>query len=202
MRYYLAKFFRYIPQINGMKVLTGVDNFSVISVDSQQALSELQAHPDNIPLVELTEEEATQASKFYGETRGYRKAYSDVEGLEPDPDELEAGKRKTKVYLTPDLNKAVVSLMKKAFKFHVDIEMEDRKAGKLDLEGRKRKEYDKNMHDELEKLTKRLNTIDEIVQAREEVLGIEMSKDLAKRLGHWDDEKNTRKSKVSFGLKF
>ncbi len=202
MAYYLAKFFRYIPQIDGMQVITCVDNFNIINITTAEALSALQAHPDNIPFVELTEEEATQASKFYGETRGYRKAYSDLEGLEPDAEELAKGSRKTKVYLTPQLEKAVISLMKKAFKFHVDIEMEDRKKGKLDLEGKKRKDYDKSMHDELEKMSKRMNTIKEIAEAREDVLGIEMSKDLAKKLGRWDDTKDARKAKTNYGYKF
>jgi hypothetical protein len=202
MKYYLAKFFRYVPQISGMQVITGVDNFTIIKVTTDQALTELQAHPDNIPLVELTEIEATDACKFYGETRGYRKAYSDVEGLEPDADELVKGKRKTKVYITPAQEQAVISLMKKAFKLHIEEEMKDRKAGKPELTGKSRKQYDKNIHVALLEKLDTLNTIDDIVEAREQVLGIEMSKDLAVRKGLWDEQKNLRKGKMQYGVRF
>jgi hypothetical protein len=201
MKYYLAKFFRYIPQINGMNVIGGIDNFSVITA-TDAALAELRAHPDDIPVTEITEEEATSRS-FYGETRGYRRAYSDVEGLAPDPDELAKGKRKTKVYITDAQKAAVTSLMKKAMHFHLDVEMDDRKKEKLDLEGKKRPKYDKKKHDDLKKDIDKLKTIDEIVQAREEVLGIEMSKDLAVRLNKWDESKDRRKGfPLKFGYKF
>ena len=181
MKYYLAKFFRYIPTISGMKIIGGVDNFTIISIETDAALAELKVHPDNIPTVELTEAEATVAPKYYGETRGYRKAYSDLEGLEPDADELAKGQRKTKVYMTPEITAATISLMKKAFKLHIDDEMKDRKDGK-----RKGKNYDKKKHDDLIKDVDKYKNIDEIVDAREELLGIEMSKDRASRLGKWD----------------
>jgi hypothetical protein len=202
MAYYLAKFFRYIPVIDGMSHITGVDNFNIINVTTDAALAELQAHPDDIPLIELTEEEATQACKYYMETRGYRSAYSDLEGLEPDPESLAQGKRKTKVPLSDDLKPAVISLLKKAFKMHINEEMNHRKKNKPNLDGSKRPKYHQQKHDELLAMVDTLNTIDDIHKARELVIGIEMTKDLASRLGLWDDTRNTRKEKVKFGVQF
>jgi len=202
MAYYLAKFFRYIPQIDGIEHISCIDNFNIINVTSDAALEALQKHPDNIPLVELTEEEATQAHKFYNETRGYRSAYSDIEGLTPDPESLAQGKRKTKVYLTDDLKPVVISLLKKSFKFHIDQEMHDRKNKIPNLDGTKKPNYDAAKHAELLSMVDSLNTIDDIHKAREDVLGIEMVKDLASRLGLWDDTINGRKDRVQFGVKF
>jgi len=202
MAYYLAKFFRYIPVIDGMSHITGVDNFNIINVTTDAALAELMAHPDNIPLVEITEQEATQASKYYLETRGYRSAYSDVEGLEPDPESLAKGKRKTKVPLPDDLKPAVISLLKKAFKMHIDEEMKDRRNNKPHLDGSKRPPHDENKHRELLSSVDGLNTIDDLHKARESVLGIEMTKDLASRLNLWDDTRNARKEKIKYGVQF
>lgn len=201
-KYFLAKFYRYIPQIEGMKGITGVDNFNIVKVSTDAALAELTAHPDEIPFIELTELEATQGSKFYGETRGYRKAYSDVEGLEPDPESLAEGKRKTKVYLTPELEAATISLMKKAFHFHIDDEMACREYGEPDLDGNPRPPHSPERHTELKAFVDGLTTIDEIVEARETILGIEMCKDLAKRKGLWNDERNVRIDRVKFGVQF
>lgn len=201
MKYYLAKFFRYIPQINGMTVIGCVDNFNIIRI-TDAALVELQAHPDNIPLAEISEDEAN-VRNFYGETRGFRKAYSDVEGLTPDADELAKGDRKTKVYMTDAQKASSISLMKKAMHFHVDIEMDDRKKEKKELDGKPRPKHDAKKHTDLRKDIDKLKTIDEIVQAREEMLGIEMSKDLATRLGKWDSSRNIRKDfPLKFGYKF
>ena len=47
-----------------------------------------------------------------------------------------------------------------------------------------------------------LSSIDDHVEARETVLGHEMSKDLASRKGLWDDTRNARKEKVKFGYQF
>ena len=197
MKYYLAKFFRYIPTISGMKIIGGVDNFNIVSIETDAALAELKAHPDNIPMIELTEIEATQANKFYGETRGYRKAYSDLENLEPDADELAKGQRKTKVHMTSEITAATISLMKKGFRLHIDEEMKDRKAGK-----HKGKNYEKKKHDDLHARVDAFATIDEIVDAREELLGIEMSKDRANRLGKWDNTTDNRIGRVKFGVQF
>lgn len=75
---------------------------------------------------ELTEFEYQEASKFYGECREYRSAYSDVEGLEPDPDSLSEGKRKTKVYKTPEIEAATVSLMKKITRLRIKEVFDER----------------------------------------------------------------------------
>ena len=137
-KYFITKFYRYIPQIEGMTNITGVDNLNIIKASSDSVLEQLAAHPDQISFMEITELEATQATKFYGETRGYRKAYSDSEGLEPDADELANGKRKTKVYITPELEAATISLMKKAFHFQIDEEMACRQLGEHDINGNPR----------------------------------------------------------------
>jgi len=195
MKYYLAKFLRFVPQIAGVEHISAVDNFNIIKVSTDEALTELQSHPDNIPLLEIAEIEATEAYKFYGETRGYRKVYSDYAGLEPDEDELAKGQRKTKVYLSDDLKPHVVSIMKKAFKFHIAQEMCDRKL--LD-----HKCYDKSLHDSLLAQADGFTTIEQIVDARESLLGIEMCKDRAVKLGRWDQEKDNRIDRVNFGIQF
>jgi hypothetical protein len=210
MNYYLTKFFRYIPNIDGMTVITGVDNFNIVSLATDTAIATLSAYeahpfegiPKTIPMVELTEVEALSAHKFYAETRGYRKAYSDLEGLEPDADELAKGGRKTKIYLTDDMTAATISLMKKAHKLHIDQEMEDRRLGLPNLDGTERPAYDADKHAELLTQADSLSSIDDHVEARETVLGLEMSKDLASRKGLWDDTRNARKEKVKFGYQF
>lgn len=195
MKYFLAKFLRYVPQIDGVEHISAIDNFNIIKVSTDEALAELQSHPDEIPLVEITEIEATEAFKFYGETRGYRKVYSDYAGLEPDADELAKGQRKTKVYLADNLKPHVISLMKKAFKFHIDEEMEHRKCHDHEC-------YDKTQHDNLLAQADAFTTIDQIVDARESLLGIEMCKDRAAKLGKWDHEKDNRIDRVNFGIQF
>ena len=201
-KYFITQFYRYIPQIEGMTNITAVDNLNIIKVSSDSVLEQLAAHPDQLSFMEITELEATQATKFYGETRGYRKAYSDVEGLEPDADELANGKRKTKVYITPELEAATISLMKKAFHFHIDEEMACRHLGEYDLYGNPRPEHSEEKHNELKAIVDGLTTIDEIVEAREAILGIEMCKDLAQRKGLWNDERDVRINKVVFGVQF
>ena len=201
-KYFITQFYRYIPQIEGMTNITAVDNLNIIKVSSDSVLEQLAAHPDQLSFMEITELEATQATKFYGETRGYRKAYSDSEGLEPDADELANGKRKTKVYITPDLEAATISLMKKAFHFQIDEEMACRQLGEYDLHGNPRPEHSEERRAELKATVDALTTIDEIVEARETILGIEMCKDLAQRKGLWNDERNVRINKVIFDVQF
>lgn len=215
MAYYLTKFFRYIPEIDGMKVVASFDNFNVVSTTdlAYNILSAMEALPGQniakrIPLIELTENEALSASKFYSETRPYRTAYSDIEGLQPDSDSLAAGKRKTKVYLNnADLNgydatADLVSLKKKALKLHLDQEMEDRQLGLPNLDNTPRPEYDAETHAEIHTLVDSLSTVDDLMKHREEVFGHEMTRDLATRLGLWDSTRNARLSAVKFGYKF
>jgi hypothetical protein len=216
MTYYLTKFFRYVPVVDGMKVITSFDNFHAVSFETNLAVntvSAMDAFPDQniakkIPLIELTENEALSASKFYTETRGYRSAYSDLENLEPDADSLAKGKRKTKVYLTNadfngyDATADLISLKKKALKLHLDQEMEDRQLSLLNLDNTPRPEYDAETHAEIHTLVDSLSTIDDLMKHREEVFGHEMTKDLASRLGLWDSTRNARLSAVEFGYKF
>jgi len=217
MAYYLAKFFRYIPQIDGMQVVASFDNFNVVRVTTDLAYSTLsatEAFPDQgiaktIPLIELTENEALSASKFYAETRPYRTAYSDVEGLPPDPDSLAAGKRKTKVYLTNanfaslsadayDATADLISLKRKALRLHLDQEMEDRQLQIKNLDNTPRPPYDATVHANLRTLIDSLSTVDDLVRVREDIFGHEMTRDLATRLGRWDSTRNTRLSAVNF----
>lgn len=210
MNYYLTKFFRYIPSIEGMTVITGIDNFNIVSlatVTAVNTLSAYEAHPfeginKTIPMVELTEVEALSAHKFYADTRGYRKAYSDLEGLEPDADELANSKRKTKIYLTDDMAAATISLMKKAYKLHIDQEMEDRRLGLSNLDGTAKPEYNAETHTDLLTHADSLSSIDDHMEARETVLGYEMPKDLANRKGLWDNTKNARTDKIKYGYQF
>jgi len=219
MKYYLAKFFQYIPQIEGMKVITCIDNFNIVSFTTDTAYatcSATEAYPFHgvtkyITLVELTENEALSASKYYGETRGYRSAYSDIEGLTPDVESLSAGKRKTKVYIhdallnsdTPvDLTDDVISLHKKALHLHIQQEMEDRQLGLLNLDGSERPKYDATLHAELSAKVESLSSIDDHVLHREDLCGIEMTRDLAIRVGRWDRTTNKRISAVEFGYQF
>ena len=123
-------------------------------------------------------------------------------GLEPDADELANGKRKTKVYITPELEAATISLMKKAFHFQIDEEMACRQLGEHDINGNPRPEHSEERRAELKATVDALTTIDEIVEARETILGIEMCKDLAQRKGLWNDERNVRINKVIFDVQF
>jgi hypothetical protein len=61
---------------------------------------------------EFLEDEAIIGFKFYGISRDFRKAYSEMEGLEPD----EEGGSKTKVYHTDYTRQVTLSLMKKIAK--------------------------------------------------------------------------------------
>jgi len=221
MSYYIAKFFRYIPTIDGMRVVTSFDNFNVVEFTTDTAyaaVSSMEAFPFQgvkkyIPLVEITQYELS-ACKHYGETRPYRKAYSDVEGLPSDPDELAKGKRKTKVYLNNanfaavsadavDLTPHLVSLMKKSLKLHLEQEMEDRKLGLPNTDTLyPRPDYDADTHARIHTLIDSLSTIDDLHYEREMTFGIEMPKDLAVRRGHWNDTRNARLSAVKFGYQF
>jgi hypothetical protein len=109
MKYFIVRFYKEVPQITGMTSFTWFDSYGIFSVTAE-AEAELLAL--NVSMEELTEDEATIGPKFYAISRDYRKAYSVVEGLEPD----EEGGSKTKVYHTEHTKAVTLSLMKKITK--------------------------------------------------------------------------------------
>ena len=144
--------------------------------------------PADITYEQITELEGTTAWRFYGENRDYRSAYSDVEGLEPDADALAQGKRKTKVYFTPEITAAVVSLMKRIFKGNVN----DVYAAREDQSGK----------EDLLAFIDSLNTISEITYHKERLLGTEMGKTQLKDLFLWDNNFDSRIGRHYYQLGF
>ena len=184
MRYAIANFKKEIPNIEGMKHIVSHDMYQIYSF----ADDAWDKFPEGQFREEITEIEGTVAWKFYGEVRPYRSAYSDVEGLEPDPESLEQGKRKTKVHFNWDIYNAVVLLMKRIFKRQV-IDIFDTRE-------------DRTKEQEILDMIDGLNTIREICYEKERLLGIEMSKTQLKELYLWDDETDSRKGRHQFLLGF
>jgi hypothetical protein len=109
MKYFIVRFYKEVPQITGMTSIGWFDSYGIFSVTTD-AEAELLAL--NVSNEEITADESTIGSKFYGISREYRKAYSAIEGLEPD----EEGGSKTKVYHTDHTRSVTLSLMKKITK--------------------------------------------------------------------------------------
>lgn len=185
MKYYIANFTKALPIISGMTLVCSCDIYQLYSL-TDEALT--QNPFEGVPHEEITELEGTTAWKYYGEVRGYRSAYSDVEGLEPDPESLAKGKRKTKVYITPEIEAATVLLMKRIFKKNVQDVFAKRE--------------DKSQEQNLLAFIDSLNSIKDICYEKERLLGIEMSKTQLQELGLWDDETNSRKGRMIFELGF
>lgn len=175
MKYCIAKFEREIPVIEDMQYVVSLDHYSIFKM-TDSAWD--QFPKDSVSYEEIEELEAAEAWKYYGDIRGYRSAYSDVEGLEPDPESLAQGKRKTKVYITPEIEAAVITLMKRIFKKNVQEEFNTR-------ESRDGEAAILNMIDGL-------TTIRELNYKREEILGIEMPKAQLQELFLWDNNTNSR----------
>lgn len=184
MHYCIARFKRYIPNIPGMRVIVSYDNYSIFEL-TDEALAQF---PQDVPMEFISEYQGTFAWKYYGEVRGYRSAYSDVEGLEPDPDELAKGKRKTKQYFNDELYDAVIDLMKRIFKRNIIDEFDTRES----------REGEQEILDLIDSLT----TIRDISYNKERLLGTEMSKTQLRELFLWDDDRNSRKGKNHFTLGF
>jgi hypothetical protein len=185
MRYLIANFKKEIPVINGLSVVPSLSHYQVYKLTEEA----WDLFPfDSVDWEEITELEGTQAVKYYGEVRGYRSAYSDVEGLTPDPDELAKGKRKTKVYITPEVEQATVTLMKRVFKKIVIDEFNNRES--------------KQGQEEILAEIDDTSTIKEINYCRERLLGIEMPKSQLKELLLWDDNTNSRIGRMHFNLGF
>ena len=109
MKYFIVRFYKEVPQITGMTSIGWLDSYGIFSATAE-AEAELLAL--DLSMEEITEDEALIGAKFYGISREFRKAYSNVEGLEPD----EEGGNKTKVYHTDDTKAVTLSLMKKITK--------------------------------------------------------------------------------------
>lgn len=185
MKYCIAKFEKVIPVIPGMSIVSSFSNYTLFKL-TDEAYDQFPF--DQVPFEEVTELEGTEAWKYYSEVRGYRSAYSDVDGLEPDPDELAKGKRKTKVYITPEIEQATILLMKRAFKRNIIDEFEKR-------ESQQGKE-------ELLSFIDGLTTIKDINYHKERLLGIEMPKSQLQEMMLWDNETNSRIGRMYFTLGF
>lgn len=184
MKYYIAHFKKEVPQIEGMIMIVSYDMYSIISLTEEA----LPFFPKDVYLEEISELEGTEAWKFYGSARDYRKAYSDIEGLEPDEDELEKGSRRTKVYITPEINDATITLMKRIFKARIREEFNTRES----REG----------EEEILSMIDSLSTIKDINIKREELLDIEMPRLQAIDMGLWDETTNRRKTPVNYNYGF
>lgn len=181
MKYCIANFRKAIPLSNDLKILSAFDNYQIYQVSDELFNNFAQF---GVPYEEITEFEATVAIKFYGEVRPYRSAYSDVEGLEPDPESLAQGKRKTKVPFTAEIYNATAQLMKRIFKRNI-IDIFDSRE-------------DRTGEQEILDLIDSLTTIRDISYHRERLLGIEMSKTQLRELFLWDEETDSRRGRHQF----
>lgn len=181
--YYAVKFLKEIPVIDGVKIMSAFDGYNIIEI--QEGVE--YTHLNDYPHVELTEDEVSYGSKFYGEGRDYRSAYSDVENLEPDADELAKGKRKTKVYHDDDSSSSTLSLKKKIATRNVLDEFATRE----DQTGKE------TLLAEIAAIT----TIKDLLVWREEKLGLQMPYPLLKELGLMD-ENNNRLTPMKYGIQF
>lgn len=185
MKYFLAKFKKELPSGPGIKLVASFTGYSLFEVTDEVFEN---FNFGDVRWEEVSEYEGVHAWKYYGEVRGYRSAYSDAEGLTPDPDELAKGKRKTKIYLTKqDLNETA-RLMKRVFKMSVQDEFDTRES--------------RDGEAEILALIDSLTTIKEINYEKERLLGIEMPKHQLQEIGVWDDYWNSRKGKMHYNLGF
>jgi hypothetical protein len=184
MKYGIARFKRYIPVIEGMKVIVSFDNYSILEITEEA----FENFPSDIRFVEVSEYAATVSWKFYSEVRGYRSAYSDVEGLEPDAEALADGKRKTKVYFTQEIYDGLKELLRTIMKANIaDV-----------FDARANRDGEQTIIDEIDSYT----TVREFCYGREKYLGIEMSKTQLLELGLWDNETNSRIGRMHYILGF
>lgn len=180
MKYFIIRFQREVPQMEGMTLIMWLDSYGIFSVTSEAEQEVLNLE---VSKEELSEEEALTGSKFYGVSRDYRSAYSEVEGLDPD----EEGGYKTKVYHTDETKAVTLSLMKKISKKRV-------------LDEYARREDQTGKEAILESLDDS-STIWDINILREDLLGVEMPVYQAMQMGLADENKN-RTSPVDFNKGF
>jgi len=181
--YYAVKFLKEIPVIDGVRIMSALDGYNVVEIADGVEYT----HLNDYPHVELTEHEVNHGIKFYGEGRDYRSAYSDVEGLEPDADELAKGKRKTKVYFCDETTPCTLSLQKKIATRIVLDEFATRE--------------DQTGKEGLLAEIQAIATVKNMLQWREEKLGLQMPYPLLKELGLMD-ENNNRSFPMKYGVQF
>lgn len=184
MIYGIAHFKKELPNFTGFQLIASFDNYSIFSMTDES----VESFPASIKYEQITELEGTTAWRFYGENRSYRSAYSDVEGLEPDADALAQGKRKTKVYYTPEITQSVVTLMKRILKGNINDVYALRE--------------DKTGQEDLLTFVESLNTISEITYHKERLLGTEMGKTQLSSLYMWDEDSNSRIGRHYYQLGF
>jgi len=80
MKYFIVRSYKEVPQIAGMTSIGWLDSYGIFSVTADAEATFLAL---DVSKEEITEDEVTIGSKFYGISRDYRKAYSAVEGLVP-----------------------------------------------------------------------------------------------------------------------
>jgi hypothetical protein len=182
--YYAVKFFNEIPTVAGITLLSAYDSYNIIAVDDGVTVPYFDEYPR---YVELTEDEALIGQKFYGEGRDYRSAYSDVEGLTPDPDSLAQGKRKTKVYHTDATRAATLGLQKKIATRNVIDAFDTRE--------------DQSNKDAVLAQIDAITDIPTMLKWREEMLGIQMPLPL-QQLYNLVDENGNRLNPVKWGVQF
>lgn len=168
MKYFIIRFQREVPQIEGMTPIIWLDSYGIFSV-SEEALDTVEAL--EVSKEEITEAEATIGVKFYGVSRDYRSAYSSVENLTPD----EEGKDKTKVYHTDESVAAALGLMKKISKNRVIDEYNRRE--------------DQSGKEEVLLSIENASTIWDLNILREDLLGVEMPIYQAMEMGLADENK-------------
>jgi hypothetical protein len=166
MKYFLIRFYKEVPQIEGMLSITWFDSYGIFSLTSEaeQEIQEL-----NLSMEELSEDEALIAPKFYGISREYRKAYSEEEGLVPD----EEGGSKTKVFHTEHTKAVTLSLMKKITKKRIIDEFNRRE--------------DQTNKDSVLASVEAAASIWDLNILREDLLGVEMPVYQAAELGLCDE---------------
>lgn len=168
MKYFIVRFYKEVPQITGMQMIVWLDSYGVFRVTPE---AEAELVTLGVSMEEITEAEATIGVQFYSESREYRKAYSEVEGLTPD----EEGGTKTTVPHTEETRAVTLNLMKKITKRRIVDEFNRREdqAGKEDV----------------------LASVDncasiwDINIIREDLLGVEMPLPQAQSLGLADENK-------------
>lgn len=185
MKYCIAKFDRIIPTMDGLTILATLTEYTIFSIDDENHENLWDEFTElGQPWEEITEIEATQGIKFYGEVREFRKAYSYDEGLDPDDDE----DGKTKVYYTDEFHAATVMLMKRVFKkMVVDV-----------YDSRDNRDGEDEILSDIDELT----TVRQINLKREELLGIEMTRTQLRELGLWDEELGRRTDDCDYSLGF
>ena len=168
MKYFIVRFYREVPQIEGITLLTSLDSYSIISATEN---GEMELSNLNLSMEQISEDEAITGVKFYGISREYRKAYSEVEGLVPDE-----GSRKTTVYHTDETKQITLSLMKKIAKRRIIDEFNRRE--------------DQTGKEDVLKSVDDCQSIWDMNILKESLLGVEMPRYQAIQMGMCDENGN------------